>query len=465
MCLNECGCSPKCETCTCKPEGEIQIICTNCRDLFPAELSISLNGSPHCPECGEEGACCFSCREVIHGDAIAATIDGETYCESCCGICENCNDPAPSDDLVTVRHSYYHSTRPTRTYCESCVDDNCFTCQDCDNTFYGDAEYIYDEPRCMRCAESYFFCEECEEYHHIEDGCEYSEGHPDKEDPNYESEIGSPTSRFTIRTVGIEIETGHGAHQRDFADELYSKFRNWGNRGDGSLNAGGREIISPPLGGDKIEQVAHVYNLLKRHNVNMTDQAAGCHIHVDFQDVREVMNNEWKRECGGSGIKIEARRNTFIAWGNTMTRAVRCMVEHSRTQNTYCKYPFGARNYYEEGNALRGKLRETGYASIAVREKTLEFRIWSVTGDPELSLARLEFSQKAVEYLRKMVSAVPSAHSAYRKRLDRAADMVAVGKLAPMARLFRLTKGTVEKLQPFVTRSAMERGHSLAAAI
>ena len=453
MCAQNCSCVTKCADCTCeKPPAPIMVLCSQCGEDVDTRMTIDVQGSPYCPTCAEDQSC-TSCGEKIPFAAVRWLDDGDPICPDCSGVCERCQELDLADNMSPVNMAHL----PSQQWCESCVDNLAFCCNWCDETYhYSQCTDIHGDSYCQRCVYRHFhYCDGCDEWHGEDDDCEY--GCFRQKENSYDAEIGSPTSRFTIRTVGIEIETGTGATKPAFADALYSKFPNWGNKDDSSLSCGGRELVSPPMGGDRIEQVTGVYDLLHRHHVDMEDEDAGCHIHVDFRDCKELLHEEYDREMTRK-VPIDYRRNTFLFWGNQAVRAARRLVEPGRAANHYCASPFGFRESYERSDALRNKLAETGYASVAVRQDTLEFRIWSVTGNADLSLARLEFSQKSVEYLRRMLATTPHSQRAYCKRLERAVGLLVTGNFTPLARLFRLTKPTIDKLKPFARAAATHHG-------
>jgi hypothetical protein len=251
----------------------------------------------------------------------------------------------------------------------------------------------------------------------------------------------------------VEIETGAGADDDDFQYDYEKLFDRWGYKEDGSLNDGGMELVSPPLGGSEIAtQIPGVYRLLRKWGVDMEDNSAGCHIHVDYRDVREFL---FQQDLTGN----EKPSDCFVLWGNQMTNVVRRLVSRSRAEhNQYCNASFGLR-YDGEGNTtLHKKVENTGYAAVAVRAKTIEFRIWSVTDSADTTLARVELCQKSVDYLSKWIHAKNhKTRLMYERRFTRCVASFLRGNFAPLAKLFRLTDACVKEFAEIYNERIQDR--------
>jgi Putative amidoligase enzyme len=248
---------------------------------------------------------------------------------------------------------------------------------------------------------------------------------------------GDPNRRYSSRFVGVELETGSGARGLPFVREFLSKCKTWGYKEDCSLNDDGMELVSPPVSGSVIaKEIRKVYKVLNKHGVDMEDEQAGSHIHVDFGDIYSLLE------------KNTLARNRFIPWGKALADVV-CKLEPSRAHNNYCSQGFGYREYCEQKDNL--KISNYGYCAVALRHKTVEFRIWSVTPDPELTLARVEFSQKVVDYLKNTVENRTAGESYLVKEgftcwSEATEKFCRLADFKPLAKLLKLTKKTVALL-------------------
>lgn len=425
--------------------------CYECGDAFTEDNQpVLVKGLSYCEDCAPIGKVdCHECSDTIdYSDSIV--IEGTSYCSDCVSLCDNCNDNTLNDSIGTVNIRGYSSR--TAEWCESCRDNDAFYCDNCSSTCNGERTDMGYNTYCERCTErNLTWCDRCDEYHHNDDDCPNRRGSCDTREHRTTPQVGVATARFGLRTVGIEIETGEGATDASFADPFESQFMMWGYKEDGSLNDGGMELVSPPLGGDTIgTQFQAVYTLLRREGVDMTDQDAGTHIHVDYRDTRNYIGAE-------AGKGNEAPLDAFIQWGQLVTSMVRMLVEPERTRRDFCESGFGSRCYHEMGQHISKKLPNKGYAAVAVRENTIEFRIWSVTGSAEVSMARAEFSQKSVDFLYKLVTSTPAIRKSMFTRMTKALIHLRLGALAPLATAFGLSKECVTQFKPYATKAMKHR--------
>jgi len=253
---------------------------------------------------------------------------------------------------------------------------------------------------------------------------------------------GKATSRFSKRLVGVEIETGDGATAGKFVREYIRSMRTWAYKEDGSLNDGGMELVSPPVSGGAIPlHINKVYRLLKKHGVDMTDDSAGCHIHVDMRDVF-------------SHIKAKPASVQFISqWGDLLVDVVRRMVDSDRAENCYCSDSFGYRNGSDRKEFLPKSL-PFGDAAVALRVNTMEFRIWSIADRPDLTLARAEFCQRVVDYLDKTIQG--DTLSGFKEWKDAATHLRLRANFKPLAKLLGLSPKTVKEFSEFSEHRSME---------
>lgn len=413
--------------------------CKECEDSCP--LGEMQDGM--CMDCADTDTDCDECGEMVRKDKTVE-IEGSHYCRSCVTVCPSCGDNESKGNMEEVRNS---GSRSTTTICEACREDS-FCCEDCGDLCIGESHDINYNTVCQRCMDNnYFYCDNCDQHHHTDDDNDCGDCDADTREHSRNAIVGVASSRFSLRTVGIEIETGRGATSRSFS-ESFARLRHWGYKEDGSLNSGAMELVSPPLGGDKITtELAQVYDMLRREGVDMTDSAAGCHVHVDYRDIRSKII---AADISGD----ETPSDQFLEWGNNMTDMVRLLVSRGRAKNTYCSAEFGTRNYNEVEPQVRKKLPDSGYSAVAVREATVEFRIWSVTGDSAVTQARAEFCQKSVDYLSKILShrSTTKIHKESSKRWKKAVQSFLMGNTTRMERLLKLSENAMKFITPILTK-------------
>lgn len=120
----------------------------------------------YCPDCGQCPTCGMEFAREEGYD-----VNGEMNCPDCVHHCEAC-------EFVTTDESEIHSARVdgylrsrqgyTKQLCEDCS----FQCHDCSNWFdkdISDGENASGNRVCLRCAENYSYCDECNATCHSED--------------------------------------------------------------------------------------------------------------------------------------------------------------------------------------------------------------------------------------------------------------------------------------------------------
>lgn len=130
----------------------------------------------------ENGYCCESCGEHVHGDNIYHVGD-YGYCENCINNnftwCESCDEYVDNDDTVCIEDintyvcsycasSHYHKCVNCNEYnsldgcytiqddilCQSCYEDSAGRCEDCNENFYNeDLVPLDNETVCRDCEE------------------------------------------------------------------------------------------------------------------------------------------------------------------------------------------------------------------------------------------------------------------------------------------------------------------------
>jgi len=288
---------------------------------------------------------------------------------------------------------------------------------------------------CYYCHEdNYGECDDCGDYvNHERHSCS-SRNRDFTCNASSDHSVGDTTLQFGQRTIGIEFETGSGARNYDFHSKFASKFPKWGVHEDGSLGDDALEFVTNPIGGHYIQnQVLEFYKLCNDWGVETQDKSAGMHIHIGCADIYELIgghqNKTWtdgsandlverhiiagSLESRGSDCPYEKTASddvklinhadvpeeAMIMMGNAFVNIARCFINKSRSVNNYCRSPFGFRDKGSKSAVLK-KTTDYTYPAIALRNlKTMEFRLYPSTTSVNYALARIELSQKLVEFM------------------------------------------------------------------
>lgn len=112
---------------------------------------------------------CNDCNITELTDWTSTTITDidRTICIDCADrnypFCDHCSQ------FYSTEITFTGTVRPSLSVCESCLDSNYLQCNDCDNYVEYESTTTVDGDRniCERCLEDYSYCEQCEEYCHI----------------------------------------------------------------------------------------------------------------------------------------------------------------------------------------------------------------------------------------------------------------------------------------------------------
>lgn len=339
--------------------------------------------------------------------------DYELFADSCGDCCSDFPSHIPSVRGTIVDNVYEyrqraHSIQDSNgdpVICNDCFEDHWNECDDC-------GEYVNMDDHSCSSSESVYFT------------CNTSATHS----------VGDTTLQFGQRTIGIEFETGSGARNHNFQKAFTSAFPKWGVHEDGSLGDDALEFVTNPLGGHHIQnEVLQFYKMCGDYGVETQDKSAGMHIHIGCSDIYELIgghqNKTWTEgsandlverhimagslESQGSDcpyvrvdsdeVKLinhsDVPEETMVMMGNAFVNIARCFINKTRSLNTYCRSPFGFRDKGSKSEVLK-KTNDYTYPAIAMRNlKTMEFRLYPSTTSVNYALARIELSQKLVEYM------------------------------------------------------------------
>lgn len=395
---------------------------------------------------------CDYCNSEIPADKLIKVADGDSVCEQCLSdnyiLCENSQQFYPTDECGTLYdgESSYPHRDPRTVYLD---DSDHFSCEYCDDLFYGSGILLEDSGGlyCQRCANNHAaHCGECGNYYSDDLGCDCeSEREYDDDydaDPASAFQVGTDFSRFSERVVGLELETGRRGNHRDFIRAVVeTQMTTWGAKSDGSLRDGGYEFVSPPMSGNVIEHdYLQFVRIAKDHDVNLECKHAGYHVHVNAKDIYRhirVLYSSQETEA-----EADKREDIILSWGGIIEGVVQEYVSLNRRHNDYCNGDFGTRGCQQHDSLA--KVGGSNYPAVAVRDNTFEFRIFPSTYCMNWHLARIEFSQKSVDFLYKLLTqrTVSRAKAALALMKARLKDLRGAARVRYISRILGLTGAT-----------------------
>lgn len=207
-------------------------------------------------------------------------------------------------------------------------------------------------------------------------------------------------------TFGVEIECMNSTADMYQTAELLTNngFAAWRVVRDGSLNNGGREIVSPVLRGQAgLESLRRVMDLL-RENGHTVDDRCGMHVHVGARDLsitqlKNVAHRFLSAEQHFDSIVPPSRRANRFCQSNTnrMTRSDWTTLRSARAVNTLAR-------------AMNGGLSPNHYNPY--RYYKLNFQSYSLHGTMEFRQhSGTVESQKACAWARLILGFVSDSAS------------------------------------------------------
>lgn len=168
-------------------------------------------------------------------------------------------------------------------YCESCYDDNFFTCNECSEESHVDnAVHYYDGTMCESCYSNDFYtCRGCDEVTRNEENCESCEDEGNLPDRDYND--GDEYTIQSARAYSCEIECYYPSMRvmREVAEEIP---REIGITSDASLDDRGVEFNTPKLSGAKGEKLLRNFTNTLVENGFKVNTSCGLHVHLDGSD-------------------------------------------------------------------------------------------------------------------------------------------------------------------------------------
>lgn len=332
---------------------------------------------------------CSDCGEMMLEDDSHPTNDG-SVCDSCYdnySTCEHCFEAFSLDDMKSAENR----RGEVLLYCESCFEDRCFTCHDCDNAYLEKYSISYNGGLiCESCyGDHYFTCEGCSEVCHnddmacSEDGCYCEMCAPDQSSGSIHNYHHKPRSIFhrvkgeEKLYIGIELEVeGNRDHAEDVLE--YSNDENLFWIEDDSSIDNGFEIVSHPatleFHMDGFPWKTLTEDLREKGFKSHNTSTCGLHIHVGKKTLTE-----------SNQIKM----GLFVGFNSDNLK-----ILGRRDYNSFCH-----KKELEKGNLKSAKYSPSRYEAINfTNEYTIEFRFFRGTLKYETIIASIQFVHALVKF-------------------------------------------------------------------
>ena len=350
---------------------------------------------------------CADCRAIIEeGCESYETHNGDILCQDCYEndyfYCEDCEEIHHNDELIVIDNGANY-------VCEDCASNNYNQCVHCDewhDPSNGGITNVDGEYVCESCADSYYYCESCNEYvhgddmHYIEeedgyicDSC-YSDYERENESRLYSYHEFSNWKMYKKESegkppfyIGFELEVqpkdGSTDKQKDALDSIYNNLNAICSR-DGSLGSGGFEIVSHPQTMQYItenqEKLRITFNkLIELGYTSHDNNQCGLHFHITRPTNDEVIDRIWLiMETYKKEIMLLSRRTSsqISRWAQFLSD-----YTHDKSENMKALY------YLKKTDKT-----DSRYLALNNRnDKTIEFRFFKGTLNFNTFMSALEF--------------------------------------------------------------------------
>lgn len=339
-------------------------------------------------------------------------------------LCEHCNEWHKTDEENTVYVDGYEEY-----WCDDCTNEDATCCEDCGRYFHNDDVISVNDGSyyvCNRCRRNgdYYECYECGniyDYDHFEEGDD-GEYYCESCINNHQSQIvhtyhNGPDFVFHTsykdeddygeckKYIGTEVETEKGDYEerKDFTYEFGEEEEYIYQMKDGSLDSDGIECITMPMSYNfwkEYDFEGWMQGLVERGARAHDTENCGLHVHLS----REWINDGGKYD--EYQLAIVGRIRQFISDNaEVIKRFAR------RGEERWCAYskPFSDKKELEglSTDEVNKKFAEKAndvtdrYQALNNKNsKTIEFRIFKGTLNPETYRASVEFCLRLVDYIK-----------------------------------------------------------------
>lgn len=358
----------------------------------------------YCNDCADELPCCEECTEVH-----SSLYDGQKLVLYKSWVCSECIDelysPCDDCDRLSLSRELTKTEEDCEYVCQTCLDNKYVQCDNCskvilnDNTCCAPNEDSYcqdcgDEyiAHCTGCGDTvwvenceqdddgYSYCECCyrdrcsSDISNPDDWCDHV--HPYSHDVRADlGLLGRPKNRIFY---GVELEVVVDGDRDDFRDAAHDTSKMLKDfallKADSSIDPGGFEIVT----------TAAEFDLHYKYWQPFFDHFPGC------LEVNSTV---------GMHVHISKKRLTKLHIGkilvflNEECNRPLCQAIAGRKHCNYAKYKDKKFGHAKECSSDR-------YEVVAIRSKTLEFRLFAATLSSDVFFARLEFAKALVTFTR-----------------------------------------------------------------
>lgn len=342
--------------------------CIRCKGVFSEEL-IDIADELYCLNCfGKSFAQCASCKEVGERKETEKW-KGEDWCSTCLetqtNTCQKCENRFYNLDL-------YKNPDTDDLYCSDCFNEKFTNCDYCNHimpseyAFYWNQEYYCENCLCDRT----FVCEDCGERY---PDCDSNAGDDDRwycpecidahsSDESEVPECKIPFSKTASKSFklnkhrnfcGVEIEClNHDVYEQSFCyDEL--KEYGFSQVSDGSLDSEtGVEFVSNPFNGDLLfEKIDEFCEELNKREYEV-DKSCGLHIHISIPNRVKLLKRIF--------AFYQKYENFFFE-----------MLPNSRKENTYCCF-LGNSYHHTASPAVADCKTSFDFQKLFYKEKSIK---------------------------------------------------------------------------------------------
>lgn len=404
-------------------EADEEIACNFCGTVHKrSEMTELDNGDFACPDCEDKIHKCEECGRYYFEEDMYY-YDGNYYCNDNCKyeVLEFCDHCGECLGYADDRHGLWIENEE-EYWCESCVDDDGFYCEDCESYYSSRVDsYEVNDGRggyyticqCCRDNNDYYCCDDCGDLFYRDD-LNYHEGNDEyycgECYENHEDDIIHPYDYKPFPQfyncgnengdnklyMGVELEIDYGNDPNYTAEEILSTANNSEERlyikTDGSLTSDGLELISHPMTYEyHINKMPweDIMDIAKRNRyTSHNNTRCGLHIHVNrnYFGANEVEQNMaiarllFFCETNYNSLVKFARRKTEQAerWANNYL---------SNANSEYSKKEDIKKVFDEKINRGGSRYREINLTN----DNTIEFRIFRGTLKYNTFVATLQF--------------------------------------------------------------------------
>lgn len=223
--------------------------------------------------------------------------NGSESCNVCVDYtrCESC------DNMVDNTSTVIYPRCTQKEICQSCIDDDCFTCEICDDIHHNTYPFVQIDSCtrvCKDCYENHYFeCSQCGEHCHVRnrDGNICITCYEENNSSDDVFEYGyKPDPEFFGKGpyyMGVELEVISSESLQDSASYVVRKLGDFAYlKEDGSLSSGGFEIVTHPatLEEHKIRWEPLLNNLSYAGIESYNHRCCGLHIHASRENLSEL---------------------------------------------------------------------------------------------------------------------------------------------------------------------------------